>query len=805
MLRINSYRHTRVFRATNKPGIIATCFLLLVSVAQSSAQVLSKVQSNFAAYQGNNLQEKLYVHTNKTFYVTGEILWFKIYCFNGGTNKMLSLSKVAYVDILDDNHVAVLQAKIALKDGTGSGSLLIPVSLTNGNYQIRAYTSWMKNFGPDYFFERQLTIVNPLKTSSSKAETPQPAFDVQFFPEGGHLVNGLAGKVACKITGADGMGVAGAGAVVDQHNDTVARFKTLKFGIGSFQFKPSANNVYKAIIKIDDKVIKKELPVISRSGYVIHTTANNEGWDVTITHSDQTATSGIFLLVHNRHAVKIALGTNFANGLAHFSVSKSKLDDGLSYFTLFDEQQRPVCERLVFKRPAKKLIINAQAGAQIYGARKKVDLSIFTRDQDNKPLPANLSVSVFRTDSLQKEEARNIGSYLWLCSELKGYIESPDYYLDNNNTEADEALDNLMLSQGWTQFDWNNIIDRKASNFKFVPEYTGHIITGQVTGIVNHSPVSDIPAYLSVPGARMQLYTSKSDSTGRLLFNTHDFYGSSEIIVLTNTQIDSTYRIDITSPFSGQYSANIIPPLTLSANIEHTLAENSFDMQVQNIFKGSQIKQFYLPQADSTPFYGTPVKSYKLDDYTRFTTMEEVLREYVTSIVISKRQGKFNIRMFNGETPLNGQPAVLLDGTPVFDVDKIFALDPLKVKKLDVVSANYLYGPVIFNGIMSFTTYKGDMNGFEMDPRAVILDYEGLQLERKFYSPVYDSEKQLSSPLPDFRSVLYWNPEAGTNSAGKNNLIFYTSDKPGKYLVVVEGSSPNGEAGSRYFTFEVKR
>jgi hypothetical protein len=801
MLQINSCQQAKTFISTNKLRAATLFFMAFFSVASSTAQVLTNVQNNFTAYQENNLQEKLYVHTDKSFYVTGEILWFKIYCVDGSTNKMLDLSKVAYVDILDNNHTAVMQAKIALKDGKGSGSLLIPVSLINGNYQLRAYTSWMKNFNAAYFFEKQVTIVNPLKTPTAQVKAVSPLFDVQFFPEGGHLVSGLAGKIAYKVTGPDGKGVGCKGAIVDQKNDTAVRFKTLKFGIGSFVFTPRANSVYRAVLNINNQVTVKGLPGISESGYIMQTIANNEGWDVNIQNTDVKAASRVFLLVHSKHAVKIALEAALSNGNAHFNISKTKLDDGLTYITLFDDKQRPLCERLVFKRPVKKLIINPATDGQVYNTRKKVSLSILTQDQDHKTLPANLSVSVFRADTLQNEDRGHISSYLWLCAELKGHVESADYYLENTDKDADEALDNLMLSQGWTQFDWNNVLDYKTPDFKFLPEYTGHIITGRIINNLNQAAAKDMIAYLSVPGTRQQLYTSKSDSTGRLLFNTHDFYGSSEIIA----QTDSTCRIEIASPFSEQYAAARAAPFTLSAGMENALGETSFDMQVQNIFKGSQLKQFYVPQVDTLPFYGISGKTYLLDNYTRFTTIEEVLREYVSAIGVTKRQGKFSIRMFNGDKPLDGNPVILLDGTPVFDQDKIFSVDPLKVRKLDVVSTNYLYGPVIFNGIMSFATYKGDMGGIEIDPHAVILDYEGLQLERKFYSPVYDSDTQLNSTIPDFRSVLYWNPEADTKADGKNNLIFYTGDKPGKYTVVVEGNTANGEAGTGYFTFEVKK
>jgi hypothetical protein len=127
------------------------------------------------------------------------------------------------------------------------------------------------------------------------------------------------------------------------------------------------------------------------------------------------------------------------------------------------------------------------------------------------------------------------------------------------------------------------------------------------------------------------------------------------------------------------------------------------------------------------------------------------------------------------------------------------------MKRLDVVNQRYFWGPIVSDGILSFTSYKTDFGGFELDPRAIVLDYEGMQLQREFYSPVYDTEDQLKSRIPDFRNLLYWSPNLNTGTDGKARATFYTSDKPGKYIGVVQGMAANGQAGRQYFSFEVKK
>ena len=797
MMRIKNYKIAIAFTIT--------CLVICVNTIGGHAQVLPGLQKNFTAWQKANLHEKIYVHTNKSFYLTGEIIWFKIYNTDGSTNKLLDLSKVVYVELLDNNHNAVMQAKISMTGGVGNGSLLLPFSISNGNYQLRAYTNWMKNFDAGYFFEKQLTIVNPVKISPVQTQPMVTGYDVQFFPEGGHLVKGLESKLAFKVTAADGRAPDCSGVVVDDKKDTVVRFKSLKFGIGSFKFTPLKRTGYKAVIKFGTNSIVKELPEISETGYVIQATDHNESWNVSVKCSDNKAATDLYIIAHSPDTINLIERATLVDGTANISINKNKLGDGISYITLFDDHERPLCERLIFKKPANKLDINAGVDQPLYSRRKKVSLTIAARNEDNKNLNANLSVSVFRTDSLQNDDASHIAAYLWLCADLKGHIESPDYYLENNNEETDLALDNLMLSQGWTQFNWNKILDGETPQFTFLPEFTGPLISGNMVNKLNNSPAKNIMAYLTIAGTNHQLYVTKSDSSGKLLFNTKGFYGLNEIVAQTNWQHDSTYRIDIASPFSEQYSQTMLPAFNVAPALKNALINNSLNMQVQNIFAEKQQKQFYAPPADSVVFYSKPTYTYKLDDYTRFPTVEEVVHEYVTSIVITRERGKRGLQVIHNKAILPGEPLVMLDGRPFFNIDKAFLIDPLKVKRLDVITTDYLYGPVVFNGILSFTTYAGNSNNIELDPRSVVMDYEGLQLERKFYAPVYDTEQQISSSIPDFRTALYWNPEVNTDENGQCILNFYTGDKPGKYIGIIEGIAANGSSGSGSFYFEVKK
>jgi hypothetical protein len=779
--------------------------ILIAVCTTASAQVLDDIQSKFTSYQNNILQEKLYVHTDRDFYIAGELLWFKIYDINAVTNKSLTASKVAYAEVLDKDNNAILQAKIDLDKSTGNGSFYLPVSAITGNYKVRAYTSWMKNFSPDKYFEKNITIVNSLKEITLQTNNAANAdYDIQFFPEGGNLVNGLTNKIAYRVTGSDGKGIEFTGAIVNRNNDTIVRFKPHKFGIGTFMLKPDAANTYKAVLKINGKSITAVLPAIASEGYVMQLT-DADADQLKVTVNTTVANAGnLYLIAHTRQNIAVAKMLTIAKNEASFLIDKNKLGDGISHLTIFNDNKQPVCERLYSKRPAasQKLTIEAFADKAEYTSRKKVAISVLTKGIIGNAEAADMSVSVYRLDSLQNLNSESIYTYLWLTSELKGNIESPDYYLNNND---DEALDNLMLTHGWSKYNWDDILQFNVVALKYLPEYDSHIITGKVTDPKTNAAVKNETVLLTVPGRRIQLYNAQTDASGNFIINTKNFVGQNEIVVQPRLEQDTLLEIQILNPFSERFSSTKLPMATIKTDLYNSLSIHSLSMQVQNIYSGEKIKQQYTPQIDTTSAFNGVQKTYLLDNYTRFTTMEEVLREYVHEVIVSKPKDRFRFRILNDDYYMaNNQPLVLFDGIPVYNFNKIIAADPLKVRKLEVIPHIYYKGASKEYGLVSFTTYKGDLGGVEIDPHALVMDYEGLQLKRTFFSPVYETQSQIADHLPDFRTLLYWSPNVTTDTNGKAAINFYTSDQTGKYIGVIQGISTTGKAGIQVFNIEVK-
>jgi hypothetical protein len=794
----------------SKSFILPLIFFLILNVhglrAFAQPDIFQDLNKTKVENKPAALSEKIFVHSDKSFYMAGELLWFKIYAVDGKFNQLMLPERFTYIEVLDRSNTAVLQAKISMNDGTGNGSFFIPLSINTGNYTLRAYSNWMKNFNPGYYFEKTISIFNPLKVVPLKNKPESHNYSVGFFPEGGDLINGIKSKVGVKVSDQYGKGIEFSGCIINQDKDTVAHFGNLRYGMGSFYFTPEKTTSYHAIVVLADTTLQIAIPAIYPEGFVMHVTDTANGQVKIVVHANTSFTLPIYLFAQTRKIVNYSEAGTLIGGEAVFLVDKHKLGDGFSTLTIFDSGKQPVCERLYFKRPA-ALKINLKPDPAICGIRQKVNLHFDIGSQNGKTIATSLSAAVYLVDALQPVEEINILNYLWLSSDIRGVIESPDSYFRDSTELTVDALENLILTQGWRKFSSEYHGKKEDLYYTFAPEFEGQVIRGRITDKTSGLGIANISAFLSVPGKKFQLAHSRSNENGDLVFVIPSVFGETEMIAQIADKADSNNRIEIFSPFSNSFSPNRVPAFIFSPHLRELYESRSIASQVQNIYFGDSLQRVYINLLkDSTAFYGRPDKTYYLDAYTRFNSMEEVFREYVQDVILRRSQEKFHFRVLN--TPRNvyfdGEPLVLVDGVPVSNIDSIIAFDPLKFYKIEIVAAKYILGADQVNGIVSLNTYAGDMAAFPLDPQAVVMDEsEGSGQRRQFYSPQYD-EHTIPNHLPDFRNLLYWSPDLQTDQQGDGYFSFYTSDQKGKFAVVVQGITDDGEAGFGIGFFEVR-
>src|SRR5476651_274474 len=157
--------------------------------------------------------EKVYLHTDRDYYASGDDLWFKAYLVNGESNYPTFTSNNLYVDLVSSESKIISREIIRLDDGVGAGDFKLTDSIPGGTYHLRAYTNWMRNFGDNFIFDKQITVnsipgIKPVapvigkkskKNKNSDNDDASPnANRISFFPEGGSMVEGVMGVVGFK-------------------------------------------------------------------------------------------------------------------------------------------------------------------------------------------------------------------------------------------------------------------------------------------------------------------------------------------------------------------------------------------------------------------------------------------------------------------------------------------------------------------------------------------------------------------------------------------------------------------------------
>ena len=184
-----------------------------------------------------------------------------------------------------------------------------------------------------------------------------------------------------------------------------------------------------------------------------------------------------------------------------------------------------------------------------------------------------------------------------------------------------------------------------------------------------------------------------------------------------------------------------------------------------------------------------------LDDYTRFPVMREVVFEYVENLRIRKVDGKDGFVVQWNNTPVSyllsrRNSLVLLDGVPVRDHSLIINMDPLLVKQIIIYPRRYLLNHFVFDGIVKFNTYKGDMGGQELWKNTTLINYDAVQYPAAFLG---DKVKN-NGRYPKYNSTIYWNPVLEVAAGEEFTFECVKPQYAGEFKIVVEGMDTSGNA-----------
>ncbi|WP_207433649.1 TonB-dependent receptor plug domain-containing protein [Sabulibacter ruber] len=641
--------------------------------------------------------------------------------------------------------------------------------------------------------------------------------DLQFFPEGGELVNNMWSVVGFKAIDANGMGKDVQGTVLEETGKKVTDFKSQKFGMGRFGFLPQPGKNYLAILRNEDGTeTRYPLPTAREKGVVMRVDNSKpnavqmRAYLVGYRGYEGRPTS-ISMVVQSRGNIYFTGHATTDKDLIQISVPREKLPSGVVQFTLFSHPGEPLAERLVFVNRQDQLQLTLTPDKPSYKPREKVTMHLQAKNAAGSPVSGHFSVAVTDAQKVTPEPyANTILTNLLLTSDLRGHIEQPGYYFSSQEQGAAEALDNLMLTQGWRRFVWNDLLQNKPLPLPF-PVERGMAVTGTVQKLSGKPEPKAIVTLISLRSPGMILIDT-ADAQGKFAFAVSQLDDSARIAVKARSAkgkdvleviMDKGVPITLVTP-QPPYD---VPPAMLSQSTWAYLRSNREQLRLDQLAGKSillstvEIRARKIREEEEMrrgQLYNQPDYSLKGSNLPQ------------AQDIISALQGRVAGLMSNGgEISLRGgdPPLYLLDGMPI-DVEYVRGISMTEVEAIDIIKpgpSSTIFGSQGGNGVISIILKQSGPGTFTSKARyRGVAAYNGVRMQkaREFYMPRYDQSSEVE--LPDLRTTLFWSPTIVTDTNGQATFSFYCADARTSYRAVVEGLTANGQLGRATADLQVR-
>ncbi|HWD89009.1 MAG TPA: hypothetical protein VG367_12830 [Mucilaginibacter sp.] len=781
--------------------ILALCLFGLAAFCQGDSVLLNKLK----AFNQTRPVEKAYLHFDKSYYAAGDTIYFKAYVTMGERHVLSRISGVLHVDLINTKNKIDQSIKLQLADGVSWGDFALPDSLPKGNYRVRAWSEWMRN-DPGNFFEKVIPVGSLQNGKATGSKAAHSKADIQFFPEGGTLVTGIKSRIAFKAIGPNGLGMAVKGVVTDNENKEVASFASAHLGMGSFELTPEPGETYQAKLTFADGTTQT-LPLPAADGQGIALSVDNDSIPIakariTATLAYLAANKGkIFTLLINSGGVATTASCTLDSTVTVLYILKRKLFTGVATITLFSPDDQPLCERVIFIQNHDQLSLKITTDKDQYAPREKVTLKLNAKTRSDSAAIGHFSVAVTDEGKVPEDENHEttILTDLLLTSDLKGYIEQPNYYFNHINDTTAKNLDLVMLTHGYRRFEWKEVLNGNQPPVTYQPEQD-LLISGTIKSVLGKPVAKGTVSLITSMGG--PVLSQVTDDKGNFKFGNMLFTDTAKFILQAAT---SKGKISTVISYNRQQDEPSVIPRLRSAS------DTGSHMQ--------PYLQNHKEEWDQYAKYGLP--SGRL---LREVKIKEVIHkneQYRTSNIFSQAPANQvlhaeELDKLGGQLgdKLNGmvRGVTIFNGVPYYAGKFAMAVvvDNIKVKSLNEINPNDVETVEVFSfstpgtGYIFITTKQGtgrepkDIASTGVLPITVM----GFYKARQFYAPKYEHPND-NLNHKDLRSTIYWQPELTTDKDGNASLSFYNADGTGNYRVIIEGMDGKGNIGRTVYTYKV--
>ncbi|NLR62584.1 hypothetical protein HGH93_31115 [Chitinophaga polysaccharea] len=715
------------------------------------------------------MQTSLYLRTSKDIYISGEDLWFNAFVLNAVDFTLSALDNTLYLQLQKVGADSVLWEEMyPVLNGVSYGHVYLPATLPNGEYLLKGFTAHSYFSGQPYYYAvARIRVFNePQEIRARKIRQLQnkvlPSEAVQFrvFPEGGHLLAGVLNRVAFKAVNKDGLPAEAKGTLL-KGDTPVLNFSSVHAGMGSFEFMPEKGATYR--VKLDNnKDSLYPLPSALEGGLCMRL-LKNEGDNLVfkVMAHNMPQQQKFYLRLQIRGAVEsIAAGEVSDSMEVKIPIQNAPL--GIGEVTLFDAQQRPIAERLVYLHPERRFHISFSQVKDEYAPKEKVALKIKTTDDNGMPVPAVFSLCVYDNLFHSAENTGNILSYYYLSTQVRGKIYNPAYYFDSTHADRKAALDLLLLTQGWRSYTWSKeaMAEHKA-------------LTACLSDTLQAWITPDKKAGKEKKQVSLMLYNyNKTTSQFAAVDNAGKFYLTPANLAIGPRFFikyfsEKIYSIRVEDPFETIREATTAHPATYILPDTVPLT-GKVQVDTAYIPYGKTLKEITI--SGKSPVYTDKYLGY-LDSIAKYEGNTDYVGECGW---LNCPDGRTNIKPVEGKT------------YPVFSPE-------VKSHRQRVILTKDNFHEVVYH----YPKYT-EAELLKVTKMGIV---KGYYQSREFYEPDYDKE---SNPGIDTRNTLLWKPVIVTDKNGEATVQFFCSDVARQFMGIAEGVTGDGVLGVGQFKFRIR-
>lgn len=768
--------------------------------------------------------DQVFLHLDRNLYHPGDTVMFQAYIRNRRSGIFETRSISLYSVLLNQNHEILDSARFRIFNSTAAGWLKVPDTLASGNYSVLAYTSMMMNYDPEFVFsvpvriDQLRSVRRRMEFQIEKADSPahylspmKTNVDLRFLPEGGTYIADIPQRMAFNAVTSSGRSLKVQGEVKNQTGESICRFSSGTYGPGLIEFTPKQGDRYFAIIDGEEfSGMKWPLPVPDISGVAIRVNLSNQE-DIDIQVEGRGVKDSTYQLTVTMNDLRLQAADVRLDSTFKLKLSTADLPAGTACVTLYDCEQHPVAERLIFLNAHRKMNIEISSSSIMFQQGDETEITLNTVNYEGENISALLSIAVVDsiTGYYDSEPIQDIESAFLYDKNF--YNNLPPSIKSQGLSNMDIGdIDLLLMTYGWRKFSTREyhqvVLDDQLVDYDFLK------ITNSGTRKKGRSEITistvESPEIITIP------IDNKRESF--LFYDSLNPYIRQVLILPDEDPRRNTNLVNTCFPGNAAF--------TEKANKEHSNfglpgTDNNFTgrenpvisrdsvIKIDHVVVKALKKRVYANEHEEQ-YKTAHSTTLKKEDMITCVNFEDVLVR-CNLYKLDTRNKEVELRVYGSFGAHTSFPAmfVLNDTRVGYDYRTIADIPASEITSVTILKGSLGYNRYgARHGIIFVVTKNGSDPTYKKSPNTrtddLMKPVRIFRTEIEYYIPTPGEVKA----IPEFqhRSTIYWKNEIFTDGTGPVTIRYPNNVVRGTAMVIVNGVSFSNCVGSGRYSYTIQ-